>query len=108
MLMALKADILQNLLMLVDKSGFFVFIFKSLQELGNLRMKKLTNDVLGAAAEKHHPFWKYFSFIIDRQNVFEMMGQRMTRHGSHSVEPRETVSKIIEIFVTLITVNNSL
>lgn len=58
-------------------------------EIGAMRMKKLTNDLLGAAAEKHHPFWKYFSFIIDRQNVFEMMGQR-TRLGSHSVEPRET------------------
>ncbi|CAL2030094.1 unnamed protein product [Caenorhabditis brenneri] len=79
MLMALKADILQ----------------KPVDEIGNLRMKKLTNDVLGAAAEKHHPFWKYFSFIIDRQNVFEMMGQRMTRHGSHSVEPRETVTPLL-------------
>uniref|UniRef100_A0A1I7UJ19 CULLIN_2 domain-containing protein n=1 Tax=Caenorhabditis tropicalis TaxID=1561998 RepID=A0A1I7UJ19_9PELO len=78
MLMALKADILQ----------------KPVDEVGNLRMKKLTNDVLGAAAEKHHPFWKYFSFIIDRQNVFEMMGQR-TRLGSHSVEPREQVTPLL-------------
>lgn len=72
MLMALKADILQ----------------KPVDEVGNLRMKKLTNDLLGAAAEKHHPFWKYFSFIIDKQNVFEMMG---TRLGTHQVDQRDTV-----------------
>lgn len=75
MMMALKADILE----------------KPVDEIGNLRMKKLTNEVLGAAADKHHPFWKYFSLIIDRQNVFEMMGQRM-RLGSHTNEPRETVT----------------
>lgn len=45
-------------------------------------MKKLTNDVLGAAAEKHHPFWKYFSFVIDKQNVFEMLGQRTSLGGN--------------------------
>ncbi|EFP00940.1 hypothetical protein GCK72_001415 [Caenorhabditis remanei] len=75
MLYGLKADILS----------------KPVEEVGPIRMKKLTNDVLGAAAEKHHPFWKYFSFIIDRQNVFEMLGQR-TRLGSHNIEPRETVT----------------
>ncbi|CAP34763.1 Protein CBR-GIP-2 [Caenorhabditis briggsae] len=78
MMNALKADILS----------------KPVDEVGNLRMKKLTMDVLGTAAEKHHPFWKYFSFIIDRQNVFDMMGQR-TRHGSHTTEPKEAVTPLL-------------
>lgn len=78
MLYGLKADILT----------------KPVDEVGQNRMKKLTNDLLGAGGDKHHPFWKSFSFVIDRQNVFEMMGQR-TRHGSHPAEARDTVTPLL-------------
>lgn len=78
MLYGLKADILT----------------KPVDEVGQIRMKKLTNDVLGAAAEKHHPFWKYFSFVIDRENVFEMMEKR-TRHGSHPIEAKDNVTPLL-------------
>lgn len=78
MLFGLKADILQ----------------KPIDEVGNIRMKKLTNDVLGAAAEKHHPFWKYFSFVIDKQNVFEMLGQR-TSLGGNADNLRDNVTPML-------------
>ncbi|CAI2309256.1 unnamed protein product [Caenorhabditis sp. 36 PRJEB53466] len=77
MLYGLKADILH----------------KPIDEVGNIRIKKLTNDVLGAAAEKHHPFWKYFSFYIDRQNVFEMLERRTP--GAHIERHAENVTPML-------------
>ncbi|CAB3410639.1 unnamed protein product [Caenorhabditis bovis] len=50
-----------------------------IDEIGSSRLKKLTQECLGAASEKHRYFWRYFSFTIETKNVFEHLAERMLR-----------------------------
>ncbi|CAI5439111.1 unnamed protein product [Caenorhabditis angaria] len=50
---------------------------KPIDEIGNIRLKKLTNKVFHVAAEEDHPFWKHITFRLEKRNVFETLAARM-------------------------------